>query len=61
MALNAKIERLINILQRPNDLADIKELLEEANRLKEFELKMKYPERFESYKLLRESEQYKNF
>ena len=41
-ALNGKIERLINILQSPNDLADIKKLLEEAYRLKEFELQMKY-------------------
>ena len=49
-ALNSKIERLINILQSPNDLADIKKLLEEAYRLKEFELQMKYPEQFRKFK-----------
>lgn len=49
-ALNGKIERLINILQSPNDLADIKKLLEEAYRLKEFELQMKYPEQFRKFK-----------
>ena len=49
-ALNSKIERLINILQSPNDLAYIKKLLEEAYRLKEFELQMKYPEQFRKFK-----------
>ena len=50
IALNSKIERLINILQSPNDLAYIKKLLEEAYRLKEFELQMKYPEQFRKFK-----------
>ncbi len=50
MALNAKIERLINNLQNTKDLSEIKKLLEEANRLKEFELQMKYPDEFRRFK-----------
>ncbi len=49
-ALNGKIERLINILQCTKDLEEIKKLLKEANKLKEFELQMKYPEEFRQFK-----------
>ena len=49
-ALNVKIERLINILQCTKDLEEIKKLLKEANKLKEFELQMKYPEEFRQFK-----------
>ena len=49
-ALNGKIERLINILQCTKDLEEIKKLLKEANKLKEFELQMKYTEEFRQFK-----------
>ena len=49
-SLNGKIERLINILQCTKDLEEIKKLLKEANKLKEFELQMKYPEEFRQFK-----------
>ncbi len=49
-ALNVKIERLINNLQCTKDLSEIKKLLEEANKLKSFELQMKYPDEFRKFK-----------
>ncbi len=43
ISLNAKVERLINTMQNQDELKKIRELLEEANRLKRMELEMKYP------------------
>ena len=43
ISLNAKVERLINTIQNQDELKKIRELLEEANRLKRMELEMKYP------------------
>lgn len=48
-ALNSKVERLINSLQCTKDLSEIKKLLEEANKLKSFELQMKYPDEFRRF------------
>lgn len=43
ISLNAKVERLITTMQNQDELKKIRELLEEANRLKRIELEMKYP------------------
>ena len=55
-SLNVKIERLA---QSQKDLKEIKELLKEANRLKRFELKMKYPAEFRDFEIEEKRESYR--